>query len=132
MEGSPETATDWTALVATVVIVLAVAAAWVRLTRYRLGRHEFEVLIGNVVIRRVALGEIGDVFLGSRFPCEFWPSTSIFGGGCLTVRRKRGLIRNLTVTPHNPEQLRRNIYFALGWNPDPTPKTGEPARKGAA
>ncbi len=98
-------------------IALVAVAGWIRTTRYRLSRHEFEILIVGIVFRRVFLHEIEDVFVGTRFPCEFWPSGWIFRGRYLTIRRKRGLLRNLAITPRDPDQLRRNLYYALGWKP---------------
>lgn len=89
----------------------------VRATRYRLGRHEFEVLISGLVVRRVFLKDIDDVYVGTHFPCEVWPSRWMLQGRCLTVQRKRGLVRRLTVTPHDPEQLRINLCYALGKKP---------------
>ena len=84
---------------------------------YRLGRHEVEVLLFNRVIRRVALNQIDDVIVGTRFPCELWPSRDFFQGRFLSIRKKRGLFRYLVICPKHPVQLRANIYFALGWNP---------------
>ncbi|MCC6231433.1 MAG: hypothetical protein IT580_02255 [Verrucomicrobiales bacterium] len=88
-----------------------------QMIRYRLSRHEFEVLLGNVVIRRVNLFNIDAVYVGGRFPCEFWPSRSVFRSKRLTIRRKRGFPRHLTITPPDPEQLRINLCYALGWKP---------------
>lgn len=85
---------------------------------YRLGRHEVEVLIFNRVIRRVALSEIDDVIVGARFPSEFWPSRWFLQRRFLSIRKKRGIFRYLVICPKHPEQLRANIYFALGWNPN--------------
>lgn len=99
------------------VAIVLLAGLGLRLTRYRLGRHEFEVLVGNVVIRRVYLKDIEQVSVGGSFPCEFWPSHTWRGGGLLTIRRKRGLLRHLTVTPSDPGQMRVNLYYALGWEP---------------
>jgi len=86
-------------------------------TRYRLGRHEVEVLLFGRVIRKVMLGNIDDVIVGARFPAEFWVNKALFQGRFLTIRRKRGLFRYMTITPPNPEEFRSNLYYALGWNP---------------
>ncbi len=84
---------------------------------YRLGRHEVEVLLFNRVIRRVALNQIDDVIVGARFPSELWPSRWFLQSRFLSIRKKRGLFRYLVICPKHPDQLRANIYFALGWNP---------------
>jgi hypothetical protein len=86
-------------------------------TRYRVGRHEVEVLLFGKVIRKVMLGNIDDVVVGARFPGEFWVNTALFQGRFLTIRRKRGLFRYMTITPPNPAEFRSNLYYALGWNP---------------
>lgn len=120
MSGEQGSAGNWNWVLVAVAFagLIGLAITWIRLTRYRLARHEFEVLLGGIVIRRVFLHQIDQVFVGSRIPCEFWPSRWVFHGKRLTIRRKRGLIRNLTVTPPDPEQLRVNLYYALGWKPD--------------
>ena len=87
-------------------------------TSYRLGRHEVEVLVLGVVVRRVMLGNIDDVLVGARFPGELWPTRCLFSGRFLAIRRKRSLLRYLVLTPRHPERLRANIYYALGWNPN--------------
>lgn len=84
---------------------------------YRLGRHEVEVLIFNRVVRRVPLNQIDDVLVGARFPSELWPSRWFFQSRFLSIRKKRGIFRYLVICPKHPDQLRANIYFALGWNP---------------
>lgn len=85
---------------------------------YRLGRHEVEVLLFDRVVRRVPLNHIDDVLLGARFPAEVWPSPHSTRGRWLSIRKKRGFFRYLVISPRNPNGLRRDIYFALGWNPD--------------
>lgn len=87
-------------------------------TSYRLGRHEVEVLVLGVVVRQVKLGNIDDVIVGARFPGELWPTRWFFSRRFLAIRRKRSLLRYLVLTPRDPERLRANIYYALGWNPN--------------
>jgi len=103
------------------VLSLAALALWVVVqmvfTRYRVGRHEVEVLIFGKVVRRVALGNIDDVLVGTRFPCEPWLNRDVFHGRFMTIRRKKGFFRYLTISPHNPDEFRTNLYYALGWNP---------------
>ena len=86
-------------------------------TRYRLGRHEVEVLLFGLVIRKVMLGNIDDVLVGARFPGEYWVNSGFFSGRFMTIRRKRGFFRYLTITPANPNEFRANLFYALGWNP---------------
>lgn len=107
----------WISLACAGATLLVLLWIWMRATNYRLSRHEFEVLIGSLVIRRVYLRDIDGVFVGSRFPTEFWPNLNFAKGGRLTIRRKRGLLRHMTVTPSDPEQLRKNLFYALGWKP---------------
>ena len=119
MGGTEALSESWNGVLAVGAGVLALATffIWIRCTRYRLARHEFEVLLCGVVIRRVYLRDIEDVFLGGRFPAEFWPSRWIFRSARLTLRRKAGLFKHVTVTPHDAEQLRVNLCYALGRKP---------------
>lgn len=107
----------WQLVAGAVAALVGLFLLLTQAVRYRLSRHEFEVLLGNVVIRRIALGNIDAVYVGSRFPAEFWPSRSFLRGGRLTIRRKRGFPRHLTITPPDPEQLRKNLCYTLGWKP---------------
>ncbi|SRR5690606_30358013 len=99
------------------VALLVFILLLVRNTTYRLSRHEFEVMIGGFVVRRVPLSNIERVYVGRTFPSEIWLSRWSFSGRWLTVRRKRGLLRNLTISPPDPEKLRTNLYYTLGWKP---------------
>ena len=97
------------------VVLWMVVQVW--FTRYRVGRHEVEVLWFGLVLRKVSLGNIDDVILGTRFPGEFWVNLGCFRGRFLTIRRKKGWIRYLIITPSKPTEFRTNLYYALGWNP---------------
>lgn len=85
---------------------------------YRLGRHEVEVMVYDRVIRRVPLSNIDDVLVGVRFPAEFWPGRYATRGHWISIRKKHGLFRYLVICPRNPAGFRRDVYFALGWDPD--------------
>ncbi len=100
-----------------VLVFLGIGLALVRMVHYRLSRHEFEVLLGGMVVRRVYLKDIEMVATGGRFPAEYWPSRHCLRGGCLTIGRKRGLFRKVVVTPEDPEAMRVNLYYMLGWKP---------------
>ncbi len=119
MAGSEALGEDWGAI-GRVVALLAFAlglVVQVAFTRYRLGRHEVEVLLFGKVIRKVMLGNIDDVMVGARFPAELWVNPGFFRGRFMTIRRKRGFFRYMTITPPNPSEFRSNVYYALGWNP---------------
>jgi len=110
---------DW-GLILKATILMGIVVFWILqvcFTRYRLGRHEVEVILFGCVIRKVMLGNIDDVLLGARFPGEFWVTPGFFQGRFMTIRRKRGLFRYLTITPPNPREFRANLFYALGWNP---------------
>lgn len=89
----------------------------VAFTRYRVGRHEVEVLWFGLVLRKITLANIESVVLGTRLPCEFWVNSGVLKGRFITIRRKRGFIRYMVITPTNPTEFRTNLYYALGWNP---------------
>lgn len=123
------------------VAALVLPALWLlssAFTTYRLGRHEVEVLVLGVVVRRVMLGNIDDVLVGFRLPGEVWPCKWAWSGRFLSIRRKRGWVRYLVISPRQPERLRENIYYALGWDPSPggrksnAPLPETPSGSGAA
>lgn len=119
MAGSEALNEDW-GLILKAAILIGIVVFWILqvcFTRYRLGRHEVEVILFGCVIRKVMLGNIDDVLLGARFPGEFWVNSGFFGGRFMTIRRKRGFFRYLTITPPNPREFRANLFYALGWNP---------------
>lgn len=90
----------------------------VRNIEYRLSRHEVEVLLFRLVIRKIHLQDISDVKVGLRLPCELWPSVRLFQGRFLSIRRKRGFwLPFMVITPRDPETFRRNLCFALNWKP---------------
>lgn len=117
MEGTLAGFNIWIGLIVVAVVLTGLLVVFIQGCRYRLGRHEFEVLFAGKVIRKVPLKDIEAVRLGGAFPCEFWPARDGWSGGRLTIRRRRGLFRHVTVTPKNPDQLRINLYYALGWKP---------------
>lgn len=91
---------------------------------YRIARHQVEVLLFGVVVRRLLYQDISDVKLGLRLPGEIWPNLRLFRGRFLSIRRKRGFgPRYLVLTPRNPAEFHRNLRFNLGWN---TQVTGAP------
>ena len=104
---------------------IACLAVWYLLllfwARYRLGRHEVEVLLFDRVVRRIPLKDIDDVLLGARFPAEIWPGPHGASGQWVSIRKKHGIFRYLVICPRNPAGFRRDVYFALGWNPDDSP-----------
>lgn len=103
------------------VVPLALLAAGVFLVlmlgsiRYRLSRHEVEVLLFGIRIRRVMLNDIRDVLDGGTLLAEHWPNTLFSGDRALTLERRSGLFRRFVITPRDREHFRKQIEFALGW-----------------
>ncbi|MFN0066111.1 MAG: hypothetical protein ACKVYV_00600 [Limisphaerales bacterium] len=104
------------------VVPLALVAAGVLVVvvfsniRYRLGRHEVEVLLFGVRLRRVMLNDIRDVVDGRSLLAEHWPNTLLSAGRALTLERRTGLLRRFVITPKDRTHFRRQIEFALGWS----------------
>lgn len=117
MEGYFHGLNTWVGWIGGAIVLIAILLVFIQCCHYRLGRHEFEILFAGKVIRKVPLKEIEAVRVGGSFPCEFWPARDAWSGGRLTIRRRRGLFRHVTITPKNPDQLRINLYYALGWKP---------------
>lgn len=84
--------------------------------RYRLSRHEVEVVLFGIRLRRVMLNDIRDVVDGGTLLAEHWPNTLFAGGRSLTLERRSGLFRRFVITPRDREHFRKQIEYALGWS----------------
>lgn len=100
---------------AAVLAAAAVAALVFGGIRYRLSRHEVEVLLFGFRIRRVMLNDIRDVTDGGSLLAERWPNTLWGSGRALTLHRRSGLFRRFVITPRDRGHFRKQVEFALGW-----------------
>lgn len=70
-----------------------------------------EVLILGRVVRRVRLDEIEEVHRRGAFVHESWSGLRFWNA--VTLRRSRGLFRNLIVTPDDPDRFIEELNRAL-------------------
>jgi hypothetical protein len=83
--------------------------------QYRLSRHEVEVLLFRLRIRRVMFTDIRDVTEGAAACAEHWPSTLWPAGRALTLHRRSGWLRRVVITPRDRAHFRGQLESALGW-----------------
>jgi hypothetical protein len=99
--------------------------------RYRVGSRHMKVLLFGICLRRVPLADIDSV---SKRPgpgwTERWWSTTSPKHRLLIIRRRRGLFRNVAVTPKNryvfKAELERGIQRVGGALPTAPPEPDTP------
>jgi hypothetical protein len=87
--------------------------------QYRLSRHEVEVLLFRLRVRRVMFTDIRDVTEGAVLCAEHWPSTLWPAGRALTLHRRGGWLRRVVITPRDRARFRGQLESALGWRMGP-------------
>ena len=70
-----------------------------------------EVLILGRVVRRVRLDDIEEVHRRGAFVHESWSGLRFWNA--VTLRRRRGLFRNVIVTPDDPDRFIEELKRAL-------------------
>ena len=71
--------------------------------RYRTTGAALEVVVLWMVVRRIPFADIEEVHRRGAFPHESWSGPRFWNA--VTIRRRRGLIKNLIVTPDDPERF---------------------------
>jgi hypothetical protein len=79
--------------------------------RYRLTEDALEVAVLWMVWRRVPLLEIEEVHRRGALLHENWSGLRFWNA--VTIRRRRGLLRNLIVTPDNPDRFVETLTRAV-------------------
>ena len=71
--------------------------------RYRVTSEALEVLVLWMVVRRIPLADIVEVHRRGAFPHESWSGPRFWNA--VTIRRRRGLLKNLIITPDEPDRF---------------------------
>lgn len=97
------------------LLVLSFLFTWmVAHIRYHITPRHFKVTLFGVCLRRVALENIEDVT--KRHPagwCENWWNTFQPSHRMLVIRRRRGILRNIVITPKNRYVFKTNLEKAM-------------------
>ena len=91
---------DWEhlfSLALPVVLFLVIFAAVFSL-RYQVSETEIQIQIFGITLRRISLYDIEEIKTGKALIAENW-SAGFLGRDEVTVRRKRGLLRNVNISP---------------------------------
>ncbi len=72
---------------------------------YRLEDNALSVTVGKRPIRRIPYSDIESVKRGWTFWNEHWERRLDFWRGSVTIRRKHGLLKNLVITPDDPDSF---------------------------
>ncbi|MFQ5876590.1 MAG: hypothetical protein ACE5JH_02695 [Acidobacteriota bacterium] len=95
-------------LIAAVLFVLAAIAST---TAYRITAAAVEILILGKVVRRIPLPEIEEVHRRGALLHENWSGPKFWNA--VTIRRRRGLLRNVVISPDDPDGFVRRLQEAI-------------------
>ena len=71
---------------------------------YRISDNGVDITLLGFLVRRVHFSNIEDIFLGSRgWGGEIWTVFKIWG--LVTLKKKKGLLKYVTIAPKNPENF---------------------------
>ncbi len=101
------------ALVKAVLVagVLFAFLATVSTIDYRITPSAVEVRILGAVLRRVLLSDIEEVHRRGAFLHESWSGPKFWNA--VTIRRRSGLLRNLVISPDDPDRFAEEIRLAV-------------------
>ncbi|HXH27815.1 MAG TPA: hypothetical protein VNL37_02150 [Candidatus Polarisedimenticolia bacterium] len=109
-----------------IAAVLFVALLLLATIDYRLTQEAVEILILRRVVRRVPLADIEEVHRRGALLHENWSGPKFWNA--VTLRRRRGLLRNLVISPDEPDRFVARLQELLdrspagshgGWNAEP-------------
>jgi len=99
--------------------VLLLGAASIGSIRCALGADAVEVRVLGRVVRRLRLADITSVDRRGAILNESWSGPRFWNA--VTLRRRRGLFRNVIVTPDDPDrfvaELNDRLRSGPGWSP---------------
>jgi len=71
---------------------------------YRISDNGVDITLLGFLVRRVHFSNIEDIFLGSRgWGGEIWTVFKIWS--LVTLKKKKGLLKYVTIAPKNPEDF---------------------------
>lgn len=80
---------------------------------YKISDDAVEITLLGVTVRRIPFSNIEDVRLGSRgWGGEIWTVFKLWG--LVTIKKKKGLLRYVTLAPVNPEDFVAKLKQRLG------------------
>jgi len=98
--------------------VAVVGAASIGSIRCGLGREAIEVRVLGRVVRRVRLADIESVDRRGALVNESWSGPRFWNA--VTLRRRTGWLRNVIVTPDDPDQFVAEVTERLRAGPGPS------------
>jgi hypothetical protein len=93
--------------------------------RYRVTEEALEVVMFWMVVRRISLADIEEVHRRGAFPHECWSGPRFWNA--VTIRRRRGLLRSVIITPDDPDRFVADLASILEAR-RPGARTGAGAR----
>lgn len=82
-------------------------AALIGTIRYRITPDAIEILTLGKVARRIPLTDIVDVHRRGALLHENWSGPRFWNA--ITIRRRRGLIRNIVISPDDPDRFMERL-----------------------
>ena len=71
---------------------------------YRISDNGVDITLFGLLVRRVLFSNIEDIFLGSKgWGDEIWTVFKIWD--LVTLKKKKGLLKYVTIAPKNPEDF---------------------------
>jgi len=97
-----------------IMLIAAVLFTFVAATstiRYRITAGALEVLVMGMVARRVPFSEIEEVHRRGALLHESWSGPRFWNA--VTIRRRRGMLRNFVISPDEPDRFVRRLQESL-------------------
>jgi len=91
--------------------VCLVVLAAIGTIRYRVTEAAIEVAMLWMVVRRISLADIEEVHRRGAFPHESWSGPCFWNA--VTIRRRRGLLRNIIITPDDPDRFVADLTMVI-------------------
>ncbi|MBI2946067.1 MAG: hypothetical protein HYY23_00335 [Verrucomicrobia bacterium] len=109
------------------LLILAFGFTWlVTFVRYRITPRHFKVTLLGITLRRIRLEDIESVTKRRRLGlAENWWNTLHPSHRTLVIRRNRGLIKNIVITPRNRYVFKTNLEKAIQQKDAPAEDTAE-------
>jgi len=86
------------------VVVFLVFLAAVFTIRYEVTEREIRIRILGFTVRRISLYDIEEIKKGKALVAENW-SVNLFGREDVSIRKKRGLLKNVNLAPPHADQF---------------------------
>ncbi len=101
-------------LIVKVMLVAAILFMFLSIvgtTHYRITMTALEVLILGKVVRRIPIGDIEEVHRRGALLHENWSGPRFWNA--VTIRRRHGLLKNIVISPDDPERFVESLQEAI-------------------